>query len=85
MAKNGKYKAAIDDIPQDYRKSDTRTYLSAPFLNSLASMNTKLDSIEKNIREEITKKAKKDNYDYVFAKSVLLYGGKDITDEIKVK
>lgn len=47
--------------------------------------NTKLDSIERNIKEEIAKKAKKDNYDYVFAKSVLLYGGKDITNEISVK
>ena len=47
--------------------------------------NIKLDSIEKNIKEEISKKAKKDNYDYVFAKSVLLYGGKDITGEINVK
>ena len=29
--------------------------------------------------------AKKENYDFVFAKSVVLYGGKDITDEIHVK
>lgn len=47
--------------------------------------NSRLASIEKNIRNEIEKKAKKDNYDYVFAKSVLLYGGKDITNEINVK
>ena len=47
--------------------------------------NNRLASIEKNIREEINKKAQKDNYDYVFAKSVLLYGGKDITNEINVK
>jgi len=47
--------------------------------------NAKLAVIEKNIKDEIAKKAKSDNYDYVFAKSVLLYGGKDITDEIKVK
>ena len=47
--------------------------------------NSRLSSIEKNIKDEIAKKAKKDNYDYVFAKSVLLYGGKDITDEIHVK
>ena len=33
----------------------------------------------------LQKKAQADNYDYVFAKSVLLYGGKDITNEIKVK
>ncbi len=47
--------------------------------------NNRLESIEKNIREEISKKAKKDGYDYVFAKSVVLYGGKDITNEINVK
>ena len=47
--------------------------------------NTKLAAIEKSIRDEIEKKARKDNYDYVFAKSVLLYGGKDITSEINVK
>ena len=47
--------------------------------------NNKLSAIEKNIKDEITKKAKKDDYDFVFAKSVVLYGGKDITDEIHVK
>ena len=38
MAQNGNYKTAIEDIPSDYKRSDSRTYLSAPFLNSLASM-----------------------------------------------
>jgi Skp family chaperone for outer membrane proteins len=44
--------------------------------------NTKLSSIEKHIKDEILKKAEKDNYDYIFAKSVVLYGGKDITNEL---
>ena len=44
--------------------------------------NNRLSSIEKNIKGEISKKAQKDGYDYVFAKSVVLYGGKDITNEI---
>ena len=47
--------------------------------------NNKLSAIESNIKEEIVQKAKKDNYDYVFAKSVVLFGGKDITNEIHVK
>ena len=47
--------------------------------------NAKLESIERNIKSEIAKKAEKDKYDFVFAKSVVLYGGKDITDEIHVK
>ena len=44
--------------------------------------NVKLSVIEKNIKEEINKKALKDGYDFVFAKSVVLYGGKDITNEL---
>lgn len=47
--------------------------------------NARLSNIEKSIKDEITKKAQKENYDYVFAKSVVLYGGKDITNEINVK
>ena len=47
--------------------------------------NVRLSSIEKSIQAEIEKKAQKDKYDYVFAKSVVLYGGKDITSEINVK
>ena len=46
---------------------------------------TKLSNIEKNIKTEITKKALENKYDYVFAKSVLLYGGKDITNDISIK
>lgn len=44
--------------------------------------NNRLSSIEKNIKNEITKNAQNKGYDYVFAKSVVLYGGKDITSEI---
>ena len=44
--------------------------------------NSRLSSIEKNIKSEISKKAQKDGYNYVFAKSVVLHGGKDITNEI---
>lgn len=47
--------------------------------------NNRLSSIEKSIKDEIAKKAEKEKYDYVFAKSVMLYGGKDITNEIHIK
>ena len=54
MALGGKYKQALEDIPQDYKKSDSRTYLSAPFLNNLSNMDKKLDAAisdsNKNIR-----------------------------------
>ena len=44
--------------------------------------NNRLANIEKNIKSEISKKAQKDGYNYVFAKSVVLHGGKDITNEL---
>jgi len=44
--------------------------------------NNRLSVIEKDIKSEISKKAEKDGYDYVLAKSVVLYGGKDITGEL---
>ena len=47
--------------------------------------NNRLSAIEKSIKDEVAKKAKEDNYKYVFAKSVMLYGGNDITDKINVK
>ena len=44
--------------------------------------STRLSAVEKNIKDEVNKKAQKDGYDLVFAKSVVLYGGKDITSEL---
>lgn len=70
----------ILQLEEKYTKefNDKKSALDKDYAN-------RLNSIEKNIKDEIAKKAKADNYDYVFAKSVLLYGGKDITNEIKVK
>lgn len=43
----------------------------------------KLSEIDKKISEKITETAKSQNYDVVLTKKVVLYGGTDITDEIK--
>ena len=53
MASQGNYKQAIDEIPSDYKKSTTRTYLSAPYLNSLDSMNKKLETYIQDSNKEI--------------------------------
>ncbi len=55
MAKEGKYQQAIDDIPSDYKKNEERTYLSAPFLNSLSNMNKKLETEIDNTNLQIKK------------------------------
>ena len=46
------------------------------------SYAAKLTSIDNSISTQIATKAKADGYDLVLAKSVILYGGKDITNEI---
>ena len=44
--------------------------------------NSKISTIETKIKEQIKKKAQEKKLDYVFAKSVVLYGGDDITSEV---
>ena len=43
------------------------------------SYNAKITAVENSIKQKVSEKAKADGYDYVFAKSVLLHGGEDIT------
>ncbi len=63
MAQNGNYKTAIEDIPSDYKRSDSRTYLSAPFLNSLATMNTSLEAAIKESEASIKRAASSGSLD----------------------
>lgn len=42
MAENRQYKEALNKIPSNLKTSSRRTYLSAPYFNTLASMNTSL-------------------------------------------
>lgn len=44
---------------------------------------TKLEAIDKSISAQIASQAKLGGYDIVLAKGVVLYGGTDITDDVK--
>ena len=48
QAENGSYSKALDDIPSGFKKSSQRTYLSAPYLNTLSDMN---EMLEKSIAD----------------------------------
>ena len=48
QAENGSYNQALDDIPSGFKKSSQRTYLSAPYLNTLSDMN---EMLEKSIAD----------------------------------
>lgn len=42
LASQGKYNQAIDSVPDSFKKGNKRTYISAPFFDSLAAMNRSL-------------------------------------------
>lgn len=42
MAEKGKYNEALDSVPQNFKKSTSRTYLSAPYFNNLVKTNETL-------------------------------------------
>lgn len=43
QASRGNYKAAVEEVPQTFKRGTNRTYLSAPFFNNLTEMNATLD------------------------------------------
>lgn len=47
--------------------------------------NSKMMSIQKNILNAVREYAQVNNYDMVIAKDVVLYGGDDITNDLKTK
>ncbi len=63
MSEAGKYQQAIDDIPQSYKRSEQRTYLSAPYFNNLVNMNNILDQQIKTTSVLISKAAYSDSLD----------------------
>lgn len=63
MSEAGKYQQAVDDIPQSYKRSEQRTYLSAPYFNNLVNMNNILDQQIKTSSALISKAAYSDSLD----------------------
>ena len=57
MAEKGKFKEAIDSVPQAKKKSAQRTYLSAPYFNTLADMNVILNDAIDSYEEKIASSA----------------------------
>lgn len=63
MSEAGKYQQAVDDIPQSYKRSEQRTYLSAPYFNNLVNMNTILEQQLKTDSNLISKAVYSDSLD----------------------
>lgn len=54
QADNGNYSTAIDEIPSSVKKNKQRTYLSAPYFNTLEEMNSILEKSIKDNERKIT-------------------------------
>jgi hypothetical protein len=50
MAENGQYNQALDTVPDSFKKSQKRTYLSAPYFGALTKTNASLQMQMENYR-----------------------------------
>ena len=54
QAEKGNYSVAIEEIPSNLKKSSQRTYLSAPYLNTLSDMNELLEKTISDYESKIS-------------------------------
>ncbi|MBP5520199.1 MAG: hypothetical protein J6X84_06445 [Treponema sp.] len=63
QTENQNYKRAIEAVPDSIKKSKQRTYLSAPYLNTLEEMNANLEKAIKDYEARISDSAAKGTFD----------------------
>ncbi len=63
QAETGNYTRAVENIPDSLKKSKQRTYLSAPYMNTLEDMNANLEAVMKDYERRITDSADKGSFD----------------------
>ncbi len=70
MAEKGDYTQAIEDIPQSFKKGKQRTYLSAPYFNTLEEMNSLLNKSIAESKQTITKYAENGSLDFFNSRDI---------------
>ena len=63
LAENGNYNRALEKIPDSVKKSRQRTWLSAPYMNTLEDMNADLDKTLKEYEKKINDSAYNGSFD----------------------
>ena len=63
QAEKGNYSVAIEEIPSNMKKSSQRTYLSAPYLNTLSEMNELLEKSISDYESKISANVNADSLD----------------------
>lgn len=82
QASNGNYNTAIEEVPQSIKKSKTRTYLSAPYFNTLAEMDGILETYIANTDIQIAKAAATGSLDIFTIRNIanFMYNSKNINN-----
>ena len=73
MALQGKYNQAIDSVPDSFKKGTRRTYLSAPYFDSLANMEPSLEIQQHKYENMIDYAGKSKSYDAFSAPQISDY------------
>ncbi len=63
MAKNGQYNSALDIVPDLFKKGQRRTYLSAPYFNTLEKMYVTLQMNIENMQSSVNQALEQNNCD----------------------
>ena len=63
QAEAGNYLRAVETVPDSVKKSKQRTYLSAPYFNTLEDMNENLEKVLKDYELRISESAEKGSFD----------------------
>ena len=63
QAETGNYNHAVETVPDTLKKSRQRTYLSAPYFNTLEDMNSNLEKVLKDYENRISDSAVRQNFD----------------------
>ena len=63
QAEKGNYSVAIEEIPSNMKKSSQRTYLSAPYFNTLSDMNELLEKSISDYESKISANVNADSLD----------------------
>ena len=86
MAENRQYKEAINKIPSSLKTGSRRTYLSAPYFNTLVSMNTSLVRHMENRASMISYALQQESLDIFtiqdLAEVLCTMEGKDIVEKL---
>ena len=73
MGERGRYTQALEEIPSAFKKSEKRTYVSSPYFNNLAKLNSSLDQDVRTHEGDITKAINDNDVSILMTQNIAAY------------